>query len=57
VVPGVNVTEAPVAALKFVDGDHVYVAAPVAVKVTVDVAQIVSSATTTTGNGFTVTKT
>jgi hypothetical protein len=57
VVPGVNVTVAPVAALRFVAGDHEYVVAPVAVNVAVAVEQIVTSATTTTGKGFTVTKT
>jgi hypothetical protein len=57
VVPGVNVTVAPVVPLKLVAGDHEYVVAPVAVNVAVAVAQIVASLTTTTGNGFTVTTT
>jgi hypothetical protein len=57
VVPGVNVTVAPVAALRFVTGDHEYVAAPVAVNVVVEVAQIVTSATTIVGSGFTVIRT
>ena len=54
VVPGVNKTEAPAVTSKFVAGVQEYVVAPVAVNVAVAVAQIVTSATTIVGSGFTV---
>ena len=57
VAAGFAVTVAPVVALNPVAGDHVYVAAPLAVNVPGIPGQIVVEGTVTTGNGFTVTVT
>ena len=52
---GFAVTLVPVVALSPVEGDQVYVDAPLAVKVVDAPLHIVASATLTVGNGLTVT--
>ena len=56
VTVGFAVTVEPVVALNPVDGDHEYVAAPVAVRVPLKPMQIVIGLTVTNGKGETVTR-
>lgn len=55
VTVGLAVTDAPVVALNPVEGDQLYVVAPLAVSVVLLPLQIVAEFTVTTGFGFTVT--